>query len=84
MQAWIPVVPDRIVAGETIELRGQLAEFSSAVHDLGSGEFSGFVADRRRVGFLSGLGDALGDGRGGRSGRRRRARDHSRRVRSAS
>ena len=61
MQAWIPVVPDRIVAGETIELRGQLAEFSSAVHDLGSGEFSGFVPIVGDVGFLSGLGDALGE-----------------------
>jgi putative ABC transport system permease protein len=61
MQAWIPIEPDRVVAGETAELRGQLGEFSSAVHRLGSGEFDGFVPIVGDVGFLSGLGDALGE-----------------------
>ena len=61
MQAWIPVLPERITADETSRLRGQLGEFSSGVQTLGSGEWVGWVATVGEVGFLSGLGTALGE-----------------------
>ena len=61
MQAWIPVLPERITADETTRLMGQLGEFSSGVQTLGSGEWVGWVATVGEVGFLSGLGAALGE-----------------------
>ena len=61
MQSWFPVLTDRITADETPVLRAQLGEFSSDVHTLGSGEWLEFVATVGEVGFLSGLGEELGD-----------------------
>ncbi|RZS64173.1 putative ABC transport system permease protein [Agromyces ramosus] len=61
MQAWFPVLAERITADETPVLRAQLGEFSSDVHALGSGEWVGFVSTVGQVGFLSGLGEELGE-----------------------
>lgn len=60
MQAWFPVETGRVTAAETTRLRAQLDEFSSTVQHLGSGAYTGFVATVGEVGFLSGLGEALG------------------------
>jgi putative ABC transport system permease protein len=59
MQAWFPIATDRITADETEVLQAQLGEFSSDVHRMGSGEWTGFAASVGEVGFISGLRDAL-------------------------
>lgn len=60
MQAWFPIATERLTAAETGVLRAQLGEVSSTVQHLGSGDWTGFVATVGEVGFLSGLGEALG------------------------
>ena len=59
MQAWFPVVVDRISADETGMLIGQLDEFSSDVHAIGGGSQDFWFATVGDVGFSSGLRDAL-------------------------
>lgn len=59
MQAWFPVVGDRITADETRTLIGQLDEFSSDVQTLGAGPQVFFGMTVGEVTFSSGLRDAL-------------------------
>ena len=61
MQAWFPVRPDRITADESAALAGQVDEFSSALHWLGSGEWMDFFATVGEVGFRSALSESLGE-----------------------
>jgi putative ABC transport system permease protein len=59
MQAWFPVIGDRVSADETGVLIRQLDEFSSDVHPLGVGSGGFWFSTVGDVGFTSGLRDAL-------------------------
>ncbi|SIN94767.1 FtsX-like permease family protein [Agromyces cerinus] len=61
MDAWYPVIPERIRAADSAELVTQLGEFTSQVFVLGSGSWEYWFATVGEVAFTSGLTDALGD-----------------------
>ena len=61
MDAWFPVLPERIRAADSAELIAQLDEFTSQVFVLGGGSWEYWFATVGEVAFISGLTDALAD-----------------------
>lgn len=61
MDAWFPVLPERIRAADSSELTAQLGEFTSQVFVLGGGSWEYWFATVGEVAFTSGLTEALDD-----------------------
>ncbi|WP_448810879.1 FtsX-like permease family protein [Agromyces bauzanensis] len=61
MQAWFPLLTERITADESQALQTRLTEFSSTVHRLGSGERTDFIDEVGEVAFVSGLREVLAE-----------------------